>query len=159
MGIVCCLLRVSMFPNHIGTLLSSLLHMSSIVSRAAFHLLYLDKVLFNIMSRVFGCTCFVKIKNPKKNKLNDKVIQYIFVGYSSQCKGYRCYDLSFRCLFHTMVVTFLEETPDKTNMQEIYFCFHSCILMPFFEESSLIAPKPLQVSSCRPQQHNHTIAN
>ena len=56
------------------------------------HLLQPDSILFPILSRVFGCTCFVQNRLPTRTKLDDKTIRCVFLGYSTMSKGYRCYE-------------------------------------------------------------------
>lgn len=41
--------------------------------------------------KVFGCVCYVHIPDEKRKKWDDKSKKAIFVGYSSQTKGYRVY--------------------------------------------------------------------
>jgi hypothetical protein len=55
--------------------------------------------------RVFGCTCFVHIK-----KLTNSV-KTIFLGYSSEKKGYKCYDPNNHKLYISRDVTFIENEP------------------------------------------------
>ncbi|TXG50907.1 hypothetical protein EZV62_023431 [Acer yangbiense] len=43
--------------------------------------------------RVFGSICYVHIPKEKRSNLDDKTEKEIFVGYSSQSKGYRIYNL------------------------------------------------------------------
>jgi hypothetical protein len=42
--------------------------------------------------KIFGCTNYVYNDN-KQDKLDVRAIKTIFLGYSSQKKGYKCYDL------------------------------------------------------------------
>ena len=70
-----------------------------------------EKTLFPILPRVFGCTCFVQDRSPTRTKLDNKAIRCIFLGYSPMSKGYRCYDPITRHMYHSLDVTFLEDTP------------------------------------------------
>jgi hypothetical protein len=48
--------------------------------------------------KVFGCIAYVHVHNKKKSKLDPKVEKCIFIGYSLEQKGYRCFNLSTRKL-------------------------------------------------------------
>ncbi|GFY92444.1 hypothetical protein Acr_08g0008400 [Actinidia rufa] len=79
--------------------------------KAPLHVLQPASTLFFIISRVFGCTCFVQNRSPTRTKLDDKAVHCIFFGYSSMSKGYRCYDPATRHMYHSLDVTFLETVP------------------------------------------------
>ena len=49
----------------------------------------------NLILRVFACVCFVNNNNPE-SKFDSKAIKCIFVGYSNNKKGYKCYSLEQR---------------------------------------------------------------
>ena len=42
--------------------------------------------------KVFGCIAYVHVLDELRRKLDPKVEKCIFVGYSLQQKGYRCYN-------------------------------------------------------------------
>jgi hypothetical protein len=42
--------------------------------------------------RVFGCTCYPNTTVTAPHKLSPRSIQYVFVGYFADHKGYRCLD-------------------------------------------------------------------
>jgi len=44
--------------------------------------------------RVFGCIAYVHVPDEKKSKLNPKAQKCIFIGYSLEQKGYRCFNPS-----------------------------------------------------------------
>jgi hypothetical protein len=48
--------------------------------------------------RVFGCIAYVHVPDEKRSKLDPKVEKCIFIGYSLEQKGYRCFNLSTRKL-------------------------------------------------------------
>jgi Reverse transcriptase (RNA-dependent DNA polymerase)/Integrase core domain len=66
--------------------------------------------------RVFGCTCFVH-KN-RVNKLHFTSIKTIFLGYSFQKKGYKCYDPKDKKLYISRDVSFFENEPFYKNNQD-----------------------------------------
>jgi hypothetical protein len=41
--------------------------------------------------RVFGCIAYVHVPDEKRSKLDPKAEKCIFIGYSSEQKGYRCF--------------------------------------------------------------------
>ena len=75
-----------------------------------YHVLFLNKRLFPIEPRVFGCTCFVRDVYPYVFKLDPKSLKCIFLGYSRVQKGYRCYCPSLRKYLVFADATFLENT-------------------------------------------------
>jgi len=44
--------------------------------------------------RMFGCIAYVHVAEEKRSKLDPKVEKCIFIGYSSEQKGYRCFNPS-----------------------------------------------------------------
>ena len=58
--------------------------------------------------RIFGCTAFSFIPKDERRKLDDKSRKCIFLGYSSNQKGYRLYDLERKRIFHSRDVKFNE---------------------------------------------------
>jgi len=85
---------------------SSVLH-----GKIPFSCLYLDKSIFSVPPRVFGCTCFAQDLSPGLDKLSPRSIKYVFVGYSRIQKGYRCYGPSNKKYFVSANVTFFESVP------------------------------------------------
>ncbi|KAL5731634.1 hypothetical protein ACHQM5_004343 [Ranunculus cassubicifolius] len=58
--------------------------------------------------RVFGCICYVRIPKEKRHKLEEKTEKGIFLGYSTQSKGYRVYNLRTKKLIISRDVEFDE---------------------------------------------------
>ena len=54
-----------------------------------------------------------------RSKLDPMAIKCIFIGYSSNQKGYKCYSPITRHFYNSMDVTFFEQEPfyTKTNIQ------------------------------------------
>jgi hypothetical protein len=46
--------------------------------------------------KVFGCDAFVHVPKEKRNKLDNKAIKCIFIGYKDGMKGYKLWDLVMR---------------------------------------------------------------
>ncbi|CAN0886875.1 Retrovirus-related Pol polyprotein from transposon TNT 1-94 [Linum grandiflorum] len=59
--------------------------------------------------RVFGCVCYVLLPKKDRHKLDPKTTKCVFVGYSSQHKGYLCYDPNTRRMRISCHVVFLEQ--------------------------------------------------
>lgn len=60
-------------------------------------------------TRVFGCVVWVHTPKEKRNKLNAKAIECIFVGYSEQSKAYVCWDPKTRSCIVSRDVVFGNE--------------------------------------------------
>ncbi|PRQ37607.1 putative RNA-directed DNA polymerase [Rosa chinensis] len=65
----------------------------------------------NLEPRVFGCTAYVHIPKPQRNKLDPRARKCIFVGYADFQKGYRCYDPLTGTLHVSLDVAFRESEP------------------------------------------------
>ena len=61
--------------------------------------------------KVFVCSTFVHIHQQNHTKLEPKSVKYIFLGYSTNQKLYKCYSLSNRKIYNSMDVTFFEGQP------------------------------------------------
>jgi hypothetical protein len=57
---------------------------------------------------VFGCIAYVHVPDEKRSKLNPKAEKCIFIGYSLEQKGYRCFNPSIRKLQMSKDVVFDE---------------------------------------------------
>jgi hypothetical protein len=66
--------------------------------------------------RIFGCTSFVH-KN-RIYKLDFTSIKIFFLGYSTQKKGYKCYDPKENKLYISRHVTFFENESFFKNIKE-----------------------------------------
>jgi len=58
--------------------------------------------------RVFGCICYVHVPDEKRRKLDDKAVKCIFVGYSTEKKGFKCWDPDCKKLLVSRNVVFNE---------------------------------------------------
>jgi len=58
--------------------------------------------------RVFGCIAYVHVLDEKRSKLHPKAEKCIFIGYSLEQKGYRCFNSSIQKLQVSKDVVFNE---------------------------------------------------
>ena len=89
----------------INRMLSSVLNWDT-----PYHILFLNKPLFPIEPRIFGCTCFVR-DVPQVSKLDHKSLKYIFLSYSRVQKGYRCYCPNLHRYLVSADVKFFDNVP------------------------------------------------
>ena len=59
-----------------------------------------------VAPKIFWCACFVHDYQPLVEKLDPKALKFVFFGYSSRQKGYKCWRLSEKKLFVSMDLTF-----------------------------------------------------
>jgi hypothetical protein len=57
---------------------------------------------------VFGCLCYPNTKSTSPNKLSPRSVACVFIGYSQDHRGYRCYNLSTRKVITSRHVYFDE---------------------------------------------------
>ena len=100
--------------------------------------------------QVFGCLCYAHITHPIPHKLAPRSRRCIFIGYATNMKGYRCYDLTTGKVHISRHVTFIEtefpysmphhksnkESPLSTNLGS----FSNPTMLPFTD------PLPLKHS-------------
>ena len=61
--------------------------------------------------KIFGCSVFVHINQQHRSKLDPRSLKCIFLGYSANKKGYKCYSPVTRKFYNSMDVTFFETQP------------------------------------------------
>ena len=59
--------------------------------------------------RIFGCICYAHIPKDERKKLDSKSVKCIFLGYGSEVKGFRLYDLTKKGILYSRDVIFDEE--------------------------------------------------
>ena len=133
-------------------ILLSVLPSSVLHAQIPHSLLFPNQPLYFLPPRVFGCTCFVHILTPGRDKLSAKATKCIFLGYSRLQKGYRCYSPQTHRYFLSADVTFFEDSS---------FFFSSSESLPVTEVLPLpiissprfddLSSRPLQVYHRRPR--------
>jgi hypothetical protein len=94
--------RVLLYQNYIlriywsdailtSTYLINRLPSAKLNYKSPLEIFYQRKIMIDHL-KIFGCTNYVYNDN-KQDKLDVRAIKTIFLGYSSQKKGYKCYDL------------------------------------------------------------------
>jgi histone deacetylase 1/2 len=97
--------------------------------------------------RVFGCLCYPLFPSPTINKLQSRSIPCVFLGYPSNHRGYKCYDLSQNKIILCRHVIFNESefpfsklhTPNPETYQ-----FLDDELSPYIINHLLTQPNPTQ---------------
>lgn len=83
-----------------------------------FEKLYGTKPDYSIL-KVFGCECYPLVRPYNKHKLQYRSTRCIFLGYSSQHKGYNCLDLTSGRVYVSRHVIFNEEVFPKISSENI----------------------------------------
>ncbi|RVW87157.1 Retrovirus-related Pol polyprotein from transposon TNT 1-94 [Vitis vinifera] len=66
------------------------------------------RLISTVPPKIFGCSVFVHINQQHRSKLDPRSLKCIFLGYSSNKKGYKCYSPVTRKFYNSMDVTFFE---------------------------------------------------
>ncbi|RVW38886.1 Retrovirus-related Pol polyprotein from transposon TNT 1-94 [Vitis vinifera] len=69
------------------------------------------RLISTVPPKIFGCSVFVHINQQHRSKLDPRSLKCIFLGYSSNQKGYKCYSPVTRKFYNSMDVTFFETQP------------------------------------------------
>ena len=64
------------------------------------------KLLSDLEPKIFGCSVFVHVHQTHRSKLDPRSIKCIFIGYSSNHKGYKCYSPTTKRVYHSLDVIF-----------------------------------------------------
>ncbi|KAL5566604.1 hypothetical protein UlMin_029768 [Ulmus minor] len=102
------------------------------------------RLLYTIPPKIFGCSVFVHIHPTHQSKLDPRAIKSIFLRYSPNQKGYKCYSPTTRKFYNSMDVTFFENQPyyPKFDIQGE----HTTQEYQFWEiESSSIIESPIPI--------------
>ena len=69
--------------------------------------------------KIFGSKCYIKREDKKLGKLDSRVDEGIFVGYSHKRKAYKCYNMRQKQIVETINVTFYEDFVTKDDDENV----------------------------------------
>lgn len=78
-----------------------------------------NSTLFLIPPKVFGCICLVHVDKSARSKLDPKALKCIFLGYSLNQKGYKCFHPFTRTKIVAKDITFQESVPFFSSKQSM----------------------------------------
>jgi len=104
--------------------------------------------------RVFGSICYIHVLDQRKHKFEDKTIRGIFLGYSTQSKGYRVYNLQTKKLVISRDVEIDENASWNWEEEKVVKSSTLVLVQQYQEEiqeeaeaSGTPSPPPLEYSS------------
>ena len=68
---------------------------------------------------IFGCCVYAHVAKTKRHKLNSKANKCVMLGFSTQQKGYRLFDLEHRNVIHSRDVIFYKTTMPELEKETI----------------------------------------
>jgi hypothetical protein len=92
---------------HMTTYLLNILPCKTLQNKSPTQLLYHPDPTYTHL-RVFGCLCYPLFPSSTIHKLQPRSTLCVFLGYPSNHRGYKCYDLSNRKLIISRHVIFDE---------------------------------------------------
>jgi hypothetical protein len=125
--IVCTLLLQASLPTcfwaeslHTSTYLLNRLPSTACSATTPHHALFGTPPRYDHL-RVFGCACYPNTTATAPHKLSPRSTLCVFLGYSPDHKGYRCYDLTSRRVLISRHVVFDESVfPFSTTTTPFY---------------------------------------
>jgi len=98
--------------------------------------------------RMFGCVCYVLLAPRECTKLSPQYVECVFLGYSDEHKGYRCWDPISHWMRISQDVTFDESHPFYPRPYSSTFSVEDISFLTFPAHLSLLLSPCL--SSCYP---------
>ena len=77
------------------------------------------KIFSHLPPKIFGCVVYIHVSSQNRSKLDPRALKCIFLGYTHNQKGYKCYHPPTKKHFVTTDVTFFEHLAyyPKTDLQ------------------------------------------
>lgn len=102
---------------------------------------------------VFGCMCYSNLSTTTPHKLAPRSAMCVFLGFSTQHKGYHCLDLASNkviistSFFDENAFTFVEQQPSSTSRADLEFLDSTDFVSAPIRPSQPLVPAGLPLGS------------